>query len=127
MIRKAKLSDAKGIRSLINYWSKKGKVIDRSLNYVYENIRDFWVYEEKNKIIGCCALHVLGWQDLGEIKSLGVSKTAQKKGIGKKLVNKCLEEAKLLGVTNIFALTFVPSFPCLTVTMSKFSSKNFGL
>ena len=110
MIRKAKLTDSKQILSLINSWAKKGKVLERSLNDIYENIRDFWVYTEKNKIIGCCALHVVGWQDLGEIKSLAVAKTRQKTGIGTKLVKKCISEAKELGVKEVFALTFAPGF-----------------
>ncbi len=110
MIRKAKLTDAKEIYALINSWSKKGKVLGRSLNYIYENIRDFWVYQEKKKIIGACALHAVGWQDLGEVKSLVVLPKFQHKKIGTKLVSRCIDEAKALGVKNVFALTFVPLF-----------------
>ncbi|MCK9615151.1 MAG: N-acetyltransferase [Candidatus Omnitrophica bacterium] len=109
-IRKAKISDAKEIYSLINSWSKEGKVLERSLNYIYENIRDFWVYEARNEIIGSCALHVVGWQDLGEIKSLVILKKFQDKGIGTKLVTRCATEAKSIGIKNVFALTFVPQF-----------------
>jgi len=109
-IRKARLIDAKEIYSLINSWSQEGKVLERSLNYIYENIRDFWVYEAKNKIIGSCALHVVGWQDLGEIKSLVVLKKFQDRGIGTKLVASCIKEAKSIGIKNVFALTFVPQF-----------------
>lgn len=84
--------------------------MDRSLNYIYENLRDFWVYVENNKIAGCCALHIVGWQDLGEIKSLGVDKSIHQRGIGTKLVKKCITEAKALGLKKVFALTFVPGF-----------------
>ncbi|UCC96261.1 MAG: N-acetyltransferase [Candidatus Omnitrophota bacterium] len=110
MIRKAKIADAKDIQRLINYWAKKRKVLDRPLNYVYENIRDFWVCIDKKKVVGCCALHVVGWQNLGEIKSLVIEKKYLHKGIGKKLVGECLGEAKRIGVRNIFALTFIPKF-----------------
>ncbi len=110
MIRKATLSDSKQIQLLINAWAKKGKLLERSLNYIYENIRDFWVYTERERIAACCGLSVVGWEDLGEIKSLVVTKKMQSKGIGTKLVKKCLQEAKKLGVKNIFALTFVPDF-----------------
>ena len=110
MIRKAQISDAKEIHSLINFWAKEGKVLDRPLNYIYENIRDFWVYIEKKKVVASCGLHVVGWQALGEIKSLAVAKTYHCHGIGRKLVKKCLEEAKDLGIKNIFALTFAPQF-----------------
>lgn len=109
-IRKAKIIDAKEIYSLISSWSQEGKVLERSLNYIYENIRDFWVYETKGKIIASCALHVVGWQDLGEIKSLVVSKKFQDKGIGTKLVSHCIKEAKGIGIKKVFALTFVPRF-----------------
>lgn len=110
MIRKAKINDAKEINSLINFWAKEGRVLERPLNYVYENIRDFWVCEKENKIIACCAFSVVGWEELGEVKSLVVSRKFQRKGIGGKLVKKCIVEAKLLGIKNIFALTFVPEF-----------------
>ena len=110
MIRKAVIGDAEKIYSLIHFWAKKRKVLKRSLNAIYEDIRDFWIYENKGKIIGCCALHIVGWQDMAEIKSLVVAKTQQGKGIGTKLVKKCLAEAKTLGIKQIFALTFVPKF-----------------
>jgi len=110
MIRKAKISDSSQIHQLINSCAKKGKVLERSLNYVYEHIRDFWVYIDKKKIIGCCALGVVGWKNLGEVKSLVVAPSFQHKGIGKKLAKKCLGEAPSLGVDRVFALTFVPDF-----------------
>lgn len=110
MLRKAKITDANDIYNLIHWWAKKRKVLNRSLNYIYENIRDFWVYELNGKIIGCCGLHCMGWDGLGEIKSLIVAKDQQKKGIGRKLVNQCVKEAKELGLKKVFALTFVPGF-----------------
>ena len=110
MIRKASIADAKRIQNLIHLWADKGKMLDRSLNYVYENIRDFWVCEEKRRIIGCCALHVVGWESLSEIKSLAVDPKHHGKGIAVSLVSSCLEEAKRLGLENVFALTFVASF-----------------
>ena len=110
MIRKATLTDSRQVHQLINFWAKKGKVLERSLGDIYENIRDFWVCIERKKIIGCCALHVVGWQGLGEIKSLVVAKGSQRGGTGARLVKKCLEEAKTLGIMDVFALTFIPVF-----------------
>ena len=110
MIRKAKIADCKEIHKLVNYWAKQGKVLDRSLNYVYEHIRDFWIYQEGKKIIGCCALGVVGWESLGEIKCLVMAKGFQGRQIGSKLVQKCIEEAKALEIKNIFALTYSPAF-----------------
>lgn len=108
-IRKAVLGDVPAIHKLINYFAKKDWMLPRSLNYLYENIRDFWVAEQGGEIIGCSALHV-DWVDLAEIKSLAVMETHKKKGIGGKLVSRCLEEAGKLGAARVFALTYLPEF-----------------
>jgi len=109
-IRKALIKDAKEIYSLLFLFAKKNLLLLRPLNYIYENIRDFWVCEKNRKILACCSLHIVGWQNLAEIKSLAVKPKWQKKGIGKELVNKCLKEAKTLGVRKVFALTYAPQF-----------------
>ena len=109
MIRKAAIKDIKEIQALINYFAKQDLMLPRSLNELYENIRDFWVAEENNKIAGCSALHV-SWDDLSEIKSLAVQKNRQKKGIGRELVEACLDEAKELGAKKVFVLTYKPEY-----------------
>ncbi|MCM8795270.1 MAG: N-acetyltransferase [Candidatus Omnitrophica bacterium] len=109
MIRKAKIRDIKQIQGLINYFAKMDLMLPRSLNELYEHLRDFWVVEEKNKIVGCAALH-LSWDKLAEIKSLAVIKNRQRRGIGTMLVNTCLEEARELGAKEVFVLTYKPEF-----------------
>ncbi len=108
-IRKAGISDIKQIQALINAFARQDLMLPRSLNELYENIRDFWVAEEKKKIIGCCALHI-SWDDLAEIKSLAVSRNRQHRGIGKELVLACLGEAREIGAKKLFALTYKPEF-----------------
>jgi len=109
MIRKARIEDIKQIQNLINSFAKQDLMLPRSLNDLYENLRDFWVVEENKKIIGCCALHI-SWEDLAEIKSVAVAKRKQGKGIGKVLVQTCLREAKELGARKVFVLTYKPAF-----------------
>lgn len=109
MIRKAKISDVKQIRDLINSFAKEDLMLPRSLNELYDNIRDFWVFQQNKKIIGTAALHIC-WQDLTEIKSLAVEKKWQRKNIGRQLVSACIEEAKKLGAKKVFALTYKPDF-----------------
>jgi amino-acid N-acetyltransferase len=109
MIRKAKIEDIKQIQNLINLFAKQDLMLPRSLNELYENIRDFWVLEEHKKIIGCSALHI-SWDDLAEIKSVAVAKNKQGKGIGKNLVLTCLDEAKQMGAKKVFVLTYKPAY-----------------
>ncbi len=105
MLRKAKLEDIKGMQVLINSFAEKNLMLPRSLNELYENIRDFWVYEDKKKIVGTAALHV-SWDDLAEIKSVAVHKDWQNKGIGRELILACIDEARQLGSKRIFVLTY---------------------
>lgn len=108
-IRKGRISDIKQIQSLINLYARQGLMIARSLNELYENIRDFWVCEFKGKILGCSAVHI-SWENLVEIKSVAVDKSVQGKGIGTKLLEACLAESKQLGAKKVFVLTYIPEF-----------------
>jgi len=109
MIRKAKIKDIKKIQELIAGFAKLDIMLARSLNELYENIRDFWVYEENGKIAGCAALHI-SWDDLAEIKSLAVDKKNQGKGMGRDMVLACIAEAKIMGAKKVFVLTYKPAF-----------------
>lgn len=108
-MRKAVLRDVPEIQKLINFYADKDWMLPRSLNYLYENIRDFWVAEQKGGLIGCAALHI-SWADLAEVVSLAVRETHKGKGIGKALVLRCLEDARSLGIKRVFALTYLPNF-----------------
>lgn len=109
IIRKAKLSDVKYIYRLILHFSKRGDVIPRPLAELYESVREFFVCEDKDLIVGVAALHIV-WEDLAEIRSLVVSEEYQGKGIGVKLVEACLREAKELEIPKVFVLTTSPEF-----------------
>jgi amino-acid N-acetyltransferase len=109
MIRKAKVKDIKPIQELINSFASKNIMLPRSLNELYENIRDFWVAEENGRIAGCSALHI-SWDTLAEVKSLAVAKKYQGKGIGRELLEVCLEEALNLGAKKVFTLTYKPEY-----------------
>jgi amino-acid N-acetyltransferase len=47
---------------------------------------------------------------IAEIRSLCVDETFRNRGIGGELVRACLEDAKPLGVTRVFVLTYIPDF-----------------
>jgi amino-acid N-acetyltransferase len=109
MIRKAQVKDIKQIQELINGFARQDIMLARSLNELYENIRDFWVKEEKGKVSGCAALHI-SWDDLAEIKSVAVAKRSQGRGFGRQLISACLEEASRLGAKKVFVLTYKPEY-----------------
>ena len=111
MIRKATVSDAKNIYKLLSTFSERGEVLPRSLSEIYDNLRDYTVYciEDGQTIVGTCAVHV-SWEDLAEIRSLAVDHSVKGRGIGRALVERCLAEAKELGVHRVFVLTYKKLF-----------------
>jgi amino-acid N-acetyltransferase len=109
LIRRAKVSDVPELQRLINQFADRSEMLPRSLNAIYENVRDFVVMESDGRILGCCALHVT-WGDLAEVRSLAVEPDVQSKGYGKELVNACLDDARKIGIPRVFALTYVPGF-----------------
>ncbi len=109
MIRKAKISDVKAIQALVNQYADSGQMLPRSLNELYEQLRDFHVLEESGALIGVCSLHV-SWDGIAEIRSLAVREDRQKKGIGSVLVKHCLAEASGLEVERVFVLTYQERF-----------------
>jgi len=109
MLRKARISDIKTVHRLINECAAKGEMLSRSLAELYDNMRDYFVYEEAGEVLGACALHVC-WEDLAEIRSLCVVPGSRKKGIGRDLVTACLDEAKDFGIERVFLLTYQEEF-----------------
>ncbi len=108
-IRKAGTRDVREIHRLVNSFAKREQMLPRSLNEIYETLRDHIVCEDNGEVTGACALHIL-WEDLAEIRSLAVKVDAQRQGTGKRLVRNCISEAKRLGIGRIFVLTYNPDF-----------------
>lgn len=108
-VEKAKISDATQMHKLINYFADKGEMLARPLSEIYENIRDFFVVREGERVIACAALHV-NWSDLAEIKAVAVAEDSQRKGVGDRLIAACLDEARGLGIPTVFCLTYKPAF-----------------
>jgi len=108
-IEKARIQDVPQMHRLINYFADKGEMLARSLSEIYENIRDFFVIRQGERVIACAALHV-SWSDLAEIRSVAVADDSQQQGIGDKLVQACLKEASELGIPTVFCFTYQPAF-----------------
>jgi len=109
MIRKARIGDAKAIHKLLLGYAKEGLMLSRSLPDIYENIRDFYVFEEGGETVGTVCLNIC-WEDLAEVRSLAVAAGSEGRGIGRQLVVACLDEAREFGLKRVFALTYQPLF-----------------
>ena len=109
MIRKAQIHEVPEIWRMLHDFADQD-VLPRSMADLYSQVREYFVYREAHDhIIGVAALHIF-WEDLAEIRSVAVLPDFQGRGIGSRLVKKCLEEADSLGLKKVFALTTRPDF-----------------
>lgn len=109
-VTEAKLTHAKAIHELIRTAASQELMLPRPLASIYEFIRDFVVaVDNEGTVVGCCALHI-AWEDLAEVRSLVVAEKAKNKGLGRQLVAHCIDNARKLGISRIFALTYIPPF-----------------
>jgi len=111
MLRKATIRDVKTIHALLQVYGDRGELLPRALSQLYEGLRDFFVYIDPatRKLVGCCALQIC-WEDLVEIRSLAVAPNHTGQGIGSLLTQKVLDEARHIGVNQVFTLTYRPGF-----------------
>ena len=109
VVRKATIADVKCCQELVNSFAKQDLMLARSLSELYENVRDFFVCDEAGQVVGCAALHVM-WEDLAEVKSVAVAETHRRQGIGARLVEACLDEARQIGTGRVFVLTYQRDF-----------------
>lgn len=105
MIRKATVADVPAMAQLINDNAELGLMLPKSLASLYETVRAFHVVEEDGKVVGLCALTVI-WANWCEIASLAVDRSQRGKGLGRQLVEVCLEEAKAIGIPRVMTLTY---------------------
>ncbi len=95
---------------MLMHFADQGLLLPRSLSEIYDHLRDYTVMQTSDdSIVGVTALNIC-WEDLAEVKSLAVREDYQAKGMGRQLVEQCLSEAAVLGVSRVFTLTYQSEF-----------------
>jgi len=108
-LRKATLSDVKIMQELVEEEVKKGVILKRDEDEIATNIRSYILAFHDNLLVGYAALHIHSIE-LSEVRSLIVDDRARGLGIGKKIVQYCLQEAKTLEVKEVLVLTYIADF-----------------
>jgi amino-acid N-acetyltransferase len=109
-VRPATMQDVDAVHDLISYYAERNRMLFRTLEDLYERLREFRVFvDDDGKVLGCAGLALL-WRDLGEIRSMAVDPNYIGCGIGRKLVEDAVAEGKRLGLKQIFALTYEAEF-----------------
>jgi amino-acid N-acetyltransferase len=107
--RKATTDDIETLFELIKGYAEKGIMLPRTREALAYMIETFVVAEIGDEVVGCGSLTRLG-QELVEIRSLGMTEGYKGLGIGSKLVDALIEQAREQGIPKIMALTYAVSF-----------------
>ncbi|OAB30046.1 acetyltransferase [Paenibacillus macquariensis subsp. defensor] len=109
LCRKAVPTDVEHLFTMIEAYAKKGIMLPRSVKVLEQQLDQFVVAENLGEVIGCGSLCRLG-TDLVEIRSLGILDDYKGQGIGSKLVDALIEEARQQNIPKVMALTYEVSF-----------------
>jgi amino-acid N-acetyltransferase len=108
-VRPAGTADVRGIHALLEPYVQRRILLGKDLVVLFESTQQFMVAEADGELIGCGALHVM-WEDLGEVRTLIVSDEWLHHGVGRAIVEGLEENARSLGLSRLFCLTFEVDF-----------------
>jgi len=109
-VRPARTSDVPHIQALVEPLVQERILLGKDLVVFFEGVQEFRVaIADDGTLIGCGALHVM-WQDLGEVRTLAVSKDWLHQGVGHAILDDIERKAGELGLSRLFCLTFETGF-----------------
>ena len=109
-VRRTRTQDVPVIARLVSGYADDRILLDKERVTYYEDVQEFRVaVTPEETVIGCGALHVM-WEDLAEIRTLAVDPRWHGRGVGHRILEVLIEEARALGVSRVFCLTFEVEF-----------------
>lgn len=108
--RPARIADMVEIEPLIRGFANDNLMLPKGLDQLTRSFREFVVaVDGDGYVVGCGALRVYT-EGLAEVCSLAVDPRYQGHGVGRGIVERLVDEARALGLTDVFALTLRPEF-----------------
>lgn len=109
-VRPARTADVAAIYGMLEPYVQRRILLGKDIVVLYESVQQFRVAEDAaGVVVGCGALHVM-WEDLGEVRTLIVADEWLHRGVGRAIVDGLEEDARVLGLSRLFCLTFEVDF-----------------
>ena len=109
IIRKAIQGDLPAIEALIERFVEDGILLPRTYQELEDLLGNCFVAEIDGQMVGCAALDIYN-RKLAEIRSLAVDPSAQGNGVGKLLVQACIDLAQEREVLEVMAISASEDF-----------------
>lgn len=108
-IRAASEADIPALQQFIKPFVEAGKLLPRTHDELEDLLESIFIAELDGQIVGCVALEIYS-RKLAEVRSLAVSQDVQGMGVGRLLVDACLQRAREQNVFELMAITSSDAF-----------------
>jgi amino-acid N-acetyltransferase len=108
-IRAARRGDAPDLHRFIHPFVEDAKLLPRTEAELETLIEFGFVAESDGRIVGFAALEIYS-RKLAEIRSLAVEPDFRRHGVGRRLVQACVDRAREAGVFEVMAITSTEAF-----------------
>jgi len=109
-VRAARIGDMRDVEPLIRRYAVENLMLPKSFDQLVRTFREFVVaVDGGGRVVGCGALRVYN-EDLAEICSLAVDADSHRLGIGRRVVERLVADARDLRLERVFALTLRAEF-----------------
>ena len=109
IVRAATLDDVESLNRFIDPFVQQGRLLPRTRDELEDLAQHGFVAIGNDRILGFAALEIYSTK-LAELRSLAVSPEFQGLGVGKALVNACIERARQHNVFEVMAITSSEEF-----------------
>lgn len=114
ILRRATAADVPLIVELVAPMVEARILVPKQQVDYYESIHEFWLVfdvaeDGTQTLAGCAACHLI-WSDVAEARTIATSPAYRGRGIGRLLVQQVVEDARVLGASRVFCLTFETEF-----------------
>lgn len=108
-IRRARPKDLPAVRALLRPFVEDRKILRRTRDEVAELVATSFVAARAGRIVGFAALDIYS-RKLAEIRGLVVAEACQGRGVGRRLVEACVDLAHARDVMEVLAISSSEAF-----------------
>lgn len=109
IVRQATVDDVNNLDAFIEPFVAQGRLLPRTRDELEDLTENGFLAEVEGRIVGFAALEIYSTK-LAELRSLAVSSEFQGRGVGKALVQACVELARTKHVFEVMAITSSDEF-----------------
>lgn len=109
VVRPVREEDRPKVQALVRPFVEQQRLLERTISELDELLSSGHVAEHEGELVGFAALQIYS-PKLAEIRSLAVAESFQGKGVGRLLVEACLEQAQRHEVMEVMAISSSEAF-----------------